>query len=175
MRRHLQCLDDNKDVVHADGQHQERDDFDHDEGEGDAQVAKDPQRGRDGAEHDDDSGDTQGDLGVHLRRRRTHRSPSPFRQPGHMRVEVEVGQGSHQQPPAAVDVSQGQRDVDKHDDVADDHGADVAVALPVDLILDTALRAEGDGQVGVFVVLHETDESETDVREQNEYVFATRI
>lgn len=81
-----------------------------------------------------------------------------------------MGLGSHQQSPAAADVSQGQRDVDKHDDVADDHRAEVAVALPVDLVLDTPLRAEGDGQVGVCVVLHEADESDTDVREQNEYV-----
>lgn len=85
--------------------------------------------------------------------------------------EASGGGGSHQQPPAAVNVSQGQGDVDKHDDVADDHRADVAVALPLDLILDTPLRAEGDGQVGVFVVLHETDEPEMDVQEQNEDVY----
>lgn len=95
-------------------------------------------------------------------------------------TRVRGGRGdSHKQPPEAVDVSQGQRDVDKHDDVADDHRADVAVALPVDLILDAPLRAEGDGQVGVFVVLHETDESEMDVQEQNEcgrhlkYIYTT--
>lgn len=69
MRTYLQCLDYNKDVVHANGQHQERDDFDDDEGERDARVAKDPQRGRDGAEHDEDSGDSQRDLGVHLHTR----------------------------------------------------------------------------------------------------------
>lgn len=40
---YLQRLDYNKDVVHAHGQHQERNDFDHDEGEGDAQIAKNPQ------------------------------------------------------------------------------------------------------------------------------------
>lgn len=43
VRMYLQCLDYNEDVVHADGQHQERNDFDDDEGERDAGVAKDPQ------------------------------------------------------------------------------------------------------------------------------------
>lgn len=58
-RMYLQRLDYNEDVVHTDGQHQERNDFDHDEGEGDAEIAKNPQRGRDGAEHDKDSSNTQ--------------------------------------------------------------------------------------------------------------------
>lgn len=77
VRKHLKCLDNNKDVVHADGQHQEGDDFDHDEGEGDAHEAKDPQRGRDGAQNNEDSSDSQGDLRVHLHRSREHRSPFP--------------------------------------------------------------------------------------------------
>lgn len=55
-----------EDVVHPHGQHQERDDFDHDEGEGDAEVAEDAQRGGHGGEHDEDAGDAQRDLGVHL-------------------------------------------------------------------------------------------------------------
>lgn len=56
---------------------------------------------------------------------------------------------------------QSQRDVDEHDDVADQDGVDVAVALAVDLVLHAPLCAEGDGQVGVGEVLHEADEPET--------------
>lgn len=65
---------------------------------------------------------------------------------------------THQQPPEALDVAQGQRDVQEHDGVADDDGADVAVALAVDLVLDAPLAAEGHRQVGVVVALHEPDE-----------------
>lgn len=45
----LEGLDDDEDVVHADGQHEEGDDLDDDEGEGNAGVAEDAQRARDGA------------------------------------------------------------------------------------------------------------------------------
>lgn len=48
-----------------------------------------------------------------------------------------------------MDVTKGQRDVDEHDGIADDNGADVAVALSVDFIFNAPLGAEGDGQVGV--------------------------
>lgn len=54
-------------------------------------------------------------------------------------------------------MSQSQRDVDEHDDVADHDGGDITVALAVDLILDAALRAERDDQVGVAIVLHKVD------------------
>lgn len=84
--------------------------------------------------------------------------------------EVGGGRGSHQQSPAAGDVSQGQRNVDKHSDVADDHREDVVAALPIDLVLNAPLCAEGDGQVGVGVFLHELDEPEVDIQEQNDYV-----
>lgn len=67
---YLQRLNYNEDVVHTDSQHQERNDFDHDEGEGDAEIAKNPQRGRDGAEHDEDSSNTQRNLRVHLDRQK---------------------------------------------------------------------------------------------------------
>lgn len=59
-----------------------------------------------------------------------------------------------------MDVTQCQGDVDEHDGIADDYGADVTVALSVYLIFDTPLCAEGYGEVGVFVVLHELDKSE---------------
>lgn len=64
--RYLVCLHDNKDVVHADSQHQEGDDLDHDEGEGDTGVAEDPQWAGHGAQHDQDARYTQGDFRVHL-------------------------------------------------------------------------------------------------------------
>lgn len=40
---HLVGLDENEDVVHPDRQHQEGDDLDHNEGEGDSDVAEDAQ------------------------------------------------------------------------------------------------------------------------------------
>lgn len=42
-KTHLVGLHQNEDVVHPDSQHQERDDFDHNEGEGDPDVAEDAQ------------------------------------------------------------------------------------------------------------------------------------
>ena len=66
---------------------------------------------------------------------------------------------SHQEAFEALDVPQGQGDVDEHDDVADHNGGHVVLALAVDLILDAALGAEGHRQVGVVVALHEADES----------------
>lgn len=70
-------------------------------------------------------------------------------------------QGPYHHSPEAVDVTQCQGDVDEHNGIADYYGADVTVALPVYLIFDTPLGVEGYGEVGVFVVLHELDESET--------------
>lgn len=40
---YLICLHYNKDVVYSNSQHQERNDFNHDEGEGDTKIAEDPQ------------------------------------------------------------------------------------------------------------------------------------
>lgn len=57
-----------------------------------------------------------------------------------------------------MNVAQGKGDVEEHDGVADHYGSDVAVALAVDLVLDAALRAVGDGQVGIGVVLNKADE-----------------
>lgn len=59
-----------------------------------------------------------------------------------------------------MDVTQGQRDVDKHNGIADHYGADIAVALSVNFIFYAPLCTECYGQVGVFEVLHVTDESE---------------
>ncbi len=69
-------------------------------------------------------------------------------------------QGSYQHSSEAVDVTQGQGDVDEHNGVADYYGADVTVALSVQFIFNTPLCTKGYGQVGVFEVLHELDESE---------------
>ena len=69
-------------------------------------------------------------------------------------------------------MSQGQGDVDEHDDVADHDRGHVVLALAVDLILDAALRAEGHGQVGVGVALHEADESGgTEKKKNNDVSF----
>lgn len=67
---------------------------------------------------------------------------------------------SYQQAAEATDVPQSQGDVDEHGGVADQYGADVAVALSVDLVLDAALRVEGDHEVGVAVVFQKGNESE---------------
>lgn len=40
---YLVCLNYNKDVVYSNSQHQERNDLDHNEGEGDTIIAEDPQ------------------------------------------------------------------------------------------------------------------------------------
>lgn len=40
---YLVCLNYNKDVVHSNSQHQERNDLDHNEGEGDTIIAEDAQ------------------------------------------------------------------------------------------------------------------------------------
>lgn len=80
--------------------------------------------------------------------------------------------GSHQQSPAAVDVTQGQGDVDKHNGVADYDGADIAAALSVYFIFNTPLCTKGYSQVGVFEVLHEFDESEMDTRNNTISIYA---
>lgn len=67
-------------------------------------------------------------------------------------------------------MAQGQGDVDEHNGVADGDGADVTVALSVYFILNAPLCAKGYGQVGVFELLHEIDESVMDIKEQNEFV-----
>ena len=56
---------------------------------------------------------------------------------------------SYHHSPAALDVTQCQGDVDEHNSVADHDGADVTVALSVNLILNTPLCTERYGQVGV--------------------------
>lgn len=61
-------------------------------------------------------------------------------------------------------MSQSQGDVDEHGGVADQYGGDVTVALPVDLILNAALRVEGDGEVRVAVVFQKADEPEKEKR-----------
>lgn len=67
-------------------------------------------------------------------------------------------------------MAQSQGDVDEHNGVADGDGADVAVALSVYLVLNTPLCTKGYGQVAVSELLHEIDESEMEIKEQNEYV-----
>lgn len=59
-----------------------------------------------------------------------------------------------------MDVTQGQGDVHKHNDIANHNGADVTVALSVYFIFNAPLGAKGYGQVGVCVVLHKPDKSE---------------
>lgn len=70
----------------------------------------------------------------------------------------------YQHSSKAVDVTQGQGDVDEHNTIAEDHSADVAVALSVDLIFNAPLCAESDGQVGVAEVLHKFDEPEMEAK-----------
>lgn len=79
-----------------------------------------------------------------------------------MKIKKMTKQGGvyYQQSPEALDVTKRQGDVDEHNDVADYYGADVTVALPVDLIFDTPLRSKGDGQVWVAEALQEADKSE---------------
>lgn len=67
MKIYLVGLDQDEDVVHANSQHQERDDFNHNEGERDPNVAEDAQRARHGAQHDEDARDAKGDFRIHLR------------------------------------------------------------------------------------------------------------
>lgn len=59
-----------------------------------------------------------------------------------------------------MDVTEGQGDVDEHNGITDYDGADVTFALSVYFIFNTPLGTKGYGQVGVFEVLHEADESE---------------
>lgn len=67
---------------------------------------------------------------------------------------------TYQQPPEALDVAQGEGDVHKHNDIANNYSADVTVALSVYFIFDTPLGTKGYSQVGVFIVLHKPDKSE---------------
>lgn len=73
----------------------------------------------------------------------------------------------YQHPPEALDVTQGQGDVDEHDGVTDHDGTDVTVALSVNFILNTPLCTEGYGQIGVAEILHEPDEPETCTHKDN--------
>lgn len=57
-------------------------------------------------------------------------------------------------------MSESQGDVDEHGGVADQYGGDIAVALPIDLVLDATLRVEGDDEVRVAVVFQKADESD---------------
>lgn len=66
----------------------------------------------------------------------------------------------YQQAAETPDVPQSQGDVDEHGGVANQYGADVAVALSVDLVLNAALRVEGDREVGVAVAFQKGNESE---------------
>lgn len=59
---------------------------------------------------------------------------------------------THQEAAKTPDVPQRQGDVDEHGGVADQDGGDVAVALSIDLVLDAALRVEGDREVWVAVI-----------------------
>lgn len=70
----------------------------------------------------------------------------------------------YQHSSKAVDVTQGQGDVDEHNAIAEDHSADVAVALSVDLIFNAPLCTESNGQVGVAEVLHKFDEPEMEAK-----------
>lgn len=63
---YLVGLDQDEDVVHPHSQHKERDDFYHNKGEGDPNVAEDAQGAGHRAQHDQDSSDAQGDLWIHL-------------------------------------------------------------------------------------------------------------
>lgn len=69
---------------------------------------------------------------------------------------------TYQQSPEALDVTQGQGDVHKHNDVTKNDGVDVAVALSVYFIFNTPLGTEGYRQVGVCVVLHKPYKPEMD-------------
>jgi len=53
-----------------------------------------------------------------------------------------------QNPVAAVKLSQEQRDVTKHDEIADEDGHNVRVALPVQLILNGTLQSVTTSQAG---------------------------
>ena len=75
---------------------------------------------------------------------------------------------SHHHSPEAVDVTQGQGDVDEHNGIADYNGANVTVALSVNFIFNTPLCGERYGQVGVFEVLHELDEPEMHTKKHSE-------
>lgn len=67
---------------------------------------------------------------------------------------------NYQKPLEAVDVTQGQGDVHKHNGVADNYDPDVAIALSLYFIFNTPLCTIGYSQVGVCEVFHEPDESE---------------
>lgn len=67
VKMYLVGLDQNEDVVHPNGQHQEWDDFNHNEGERDPSVAEDAQRARHRAQHDEDTRDAKGDFRIYLR------------------------------------------------------------------------------------------------------------
>lgn len=69
-----------------------------------------------------------------------------------------------------MNVTQGQGDVKEHDAIAEDDGADIAVALSVNFILNTSLCTEGYSQVGVFEILHEPDESGAQKKQHGEYI-----
>lgn len=56
----------NKNVVYSDSQHQEWNDFNHNEGERDTKIAEDPKRRGHRTEHNQDTRNSQRDLRVHL-------------------------------------------------------------------------------------------------------------
>lgn len=65
-RQYLVGLHNNEDVVDSNSQDQERNDLDHNEGEGDTSIAEDPQWGSHRAEDNQDTCYTQRNFRVHL-------------------------------------------------------------------------------------------------------------
>lgn len=85
--------------------------------------------------------------------------PLPIRRPLH----------PYQEPAAASDVAQGQRDVQKHDGIADHNREDIAVTFSVQLIFDTSFSSERNGQIWILIVTHKVNEPK---EEAEYYVFS---
>lgn len=61
---------------------------------------------------------------------------------------------THQKPAAALDMPQGEGNVQKHHGVADDDGEYVAVTFPIEFIFNASLSSERNGQIWILVVFH---------------------
>ena len=106
----LEGLDENENIVHPDGQHEEWNDFDDDERGGEAAVAVEADGCAKRGEHDQDSRETQGYFGV---------DQAAF--------------------PVSV-LPQRQGDIDEHDEVAQKDRGHVGLTFPLNFILNRALQ-----------------------------------
>lgn len=79
---------------------------------------------------------------------------------------------THQKPATTLDVSQGKRDVQKHDGVADGNSEHITPTFPIQFIFKASLGNERNGQIGILVVFHKINKPK---EETSFYIFNRKL